>query len=524
MRKFLLLLSLFFFCYGCSDKTVTIDADSSSDVDINSPFMDNDTLTDRDTDTEAPEVPDLDNDITTDADVDERCLDLRIPENVIKTPFPFKDKDGKSTFCRPGCDTPTETDPQCVRNIWEWDNWTEYQVYLAAQKKDPNQTLERECYPWPCKLPDMKAKTQKEIKTLVSKCDRWLTVNEFTSSMGIVWSHGMSNGVAGMDFGHSGRVIEYNPEKDEYSTVSANAGQLAFNENRYVYPLFDRRRTEEQPFYHSFVISALKKDGKYYYELIYDNEKHNSFMTRPALSSEQWVLIQVSEGADSNETEVKYAKAGVWEWQTIGGIDYHLAQEGNIVGDHLTFITNNRDMYYCDLRTAPKHIGNCLHINRPIEDGEFEQGHEPRIDVENEYRLVYNIDNSKIFVEVDLSDINNPIYTEHLITPSDETTWAVSPNMLQGNIVSYTEAFQILYESWQADFKGCFYRFDTKKSYCSNPVFEQTPGYANVSLMGYNVFWGKWHLWKMIGRTATLMRDWECYCEETGICPLTEEK
>ena len=45
--------------------------------------------------------------------------------------------------------------------------------------------------------------------------------------------------------------------------------------------------------------------------------------------------------------------------------------------------------------------------------------------------------------------------------------------------------------------------------------------------MGYNVFWGKWHLWKVINSTVAIMRDWECYCKETGICPLepaTEEE
>ena len=90
---------------------------------------------------EVDEIPDpdvTDNDIqdeSPDADTPVECLDLKIQENVIKTNFPFKDKDGNPTFCRPGCDTPTETDPQCVRNIWEWDNWKSYQEYLVAEKK-----------------------------------------------------------------------------------------------------------------------------------------------------------------------------------------------------------------------------------------------------------------------------------------------------------------------------------------------------------------------------------------------------
>ncbi|HPG35975.1 MAG TPA: hypothetical protein PLG63_06540, partial [bacterium] len=66
---------------------------------------------------------------------------------------------------------------------------------------------------------------------------------------------------------------------------------------------------------------------------------------------------------------------------------------------------------------------------------------------------------------------------------------------------------------------GCFYRFDKKKSYCPQEnIFSTSPD----NLMGYNTFWGKWHLWKGIGRTAAFMRDWECYCKETGVCPFDE--
>ena len=60
--------------------------------------------------------------------------------------------------------------------------------------------------------------------------------------------------------------------------------------------------------------------------------------------------------------------------------------------------------------------------------------------------------------------------------------------MLKGNQISYSEAFGTL------DFIGCFYRFDKKKTYC--PA-DSTFVTHSEDLMGYNVFWGKWHLWKM---------------------------
>ena len=85
--------------------------------------------------------------------------------------------------------------------------------------------------------------------------------------------------------------------------------------------------------------------------------------------------------------------------------------------------------------------------------------------------------------------------------------------MLKGNMISYSEAFGDL------DFIGCFYRFDKQKTYCpAEPTFN-THG---DELMGYNVFWGKWLLWKRITRPSAIIRDLECYCKETGVCPLEE--
>ncbi|MBP5435796.1 hypothetical protein J6Z39_08260, partial [bacterium] len=79
-------------------------------------------------------------------------------------------------------------------------------------------------------------------------------------------------------------------------------------------------------------------------------------------------------------------------------------------------------------------------------------------------------------------------------------------------------------ESDPNDDIGCFYRFDKQKTYCqAGNNFSTDPS----NLMGYNVFWEKWHLWKRIGRPTAIIRDLECYCEETGICPLepaTEEE
>ena len=517
-----LILFLIFLLVSCSSSKSENNADALPDGDSDSDDIE---TVDDDSDLQNSEIVD-DSDETPDQDSDSdspekvECLDLRYNENTIKTPFPFKDANGKPTFCRPGCDTPTENDPQCVRNIWEWDNWDEYQVYLKAQREDPNQTKERECYPWPCKLPDMHAKTKAELNTFISSCDRLLTVNDFLSSSMTVWTHGMYDGVAGMDFSHSGRMVEYDPEKDEYTTVGQNKTSLAFNENRYVTLIHDSDPPNNADF-KSFLISVLRKNGEYYYELIHDNKNHNSFLSRPALAGRNWVLIHVREGKVGSVTEIKYASSKDWEWHELSGINNY-AGEGNIVGDHLTFITNNRELYYCDLRKYPKRIDECFKLNRKDESGNEEFGHSPRIDLDNEYRVVYNVYRKPVFVEADLKDLQNPKYTDYEIEKNQETAWSWQPEMLKGNKIAYMETFTL--SNGEPDSIGCFYRFDKQKTYC--PV-DSTFLSHSEDLMGYNVFWGKWHLWKMTTSIDAIMRDWECYCKENNVCPLepaTEEE
>ena len=512
MAKFsqITVLFLIFLFISCSSSQSSNDSDSIPDVD--SDTQDSETADDSDTQEaeivdDSEEMPDHDSD--SDAPETVECLDLRYNENTIKTPFPFKDASGKITFCRPGCDTPTENDPQCVRNIWEWDNWDEYQVYLKAQEKDPNQQKERECYPWPCKLPDMHPKTKETLDTFVSSCDRLLTVNGFKANDGTVWSHGMSDGVAGMDFGHTGRTIEYDPEKNEYMTLGQNRA-LAFNEGRYIVEVFDRYPGKNPEFYKVFTVSILRTEKGYFYEFIRDNYGNKDEFLRPPFAGKNWALLRLTGD------KTIYASSKDWEWHELGGINNY-AGEGNIVGDHLTFITNNRELYYCDLRKYPRHIDECFKLNRKDESGNEELGHSPRIDLDNEYRVVYNVYGTPTFVEVDLKDLNNLKYTEYKVEKSRPQASLFGPSMLIGNRVVYIE-------SDPNDDVGCFYRFDKQKTYCP---LEKTFSTDPSDLMGYNVFWGKWHLWKEIGRTFAIMRDWECYCKETGICPLepaTEEE
>ena len=262
-----------FSAVSCSSSHSSNDSDTISDTDSNSDDIE---TVDDDSDSQDSEIvddsdvkPDADQDADQDADSDTsekvECLDLRYNENTIKTPFPFKDANGKPTFCRPGCDIPTENDPQCVRNIWEWDNWDEYQAYLNAEKEIPGQYSKRECYPWPCKLPDMKSDTDSGLRSI---CDRNVTVNRYTASMGTVWTHGLSGGLAVMDLSNSAaRTLVYDPEKDEYVAVAQSIGGMGFNKNRFIIGVFDSYPLENTN-HKSYVISVLKKGDEYFYEFI----------------------------------------------------------------------------------------------------------------------------------------------------------------------------------------------------------------------------------------------------------------
>ena len=492
--KFLILL-LILICTSCNssqnhdmhDLQDLPDSDNITDIDSQDAANDEKADPDEtDVDEHADEIPDVDTAV--------ECLDLRYNENTLKTGFPFKDKDGKPTFCRPGCDTPTETDPQCVRHIWEWDNWEKYQEYLAAEKEDPNQEWERECYPWPCELPDMKGSTG---GSLVSKCDRRLSVNGYRSTMGAVWTHGVSDGVMGMLMNRD--AVEYDPEKDTFTKIGQAAARVSYNKSRYVFPVYDRSHDTDD--YRSFVISAEKKNGKYYYEFIYNNEVNNAFMSNPSIVGKDWVLIQIRPGKDSNDTEVKYAKTGVWEWHNLGlGKVY----EGNIVGDKLTFMTPDetadRQIYYCDLSKYPKSYKECTKATRKDGIGKYEKGHSPRIDEDDENRLIYYLyeeEGSPTLIEVNYANKDNPEYKEI------EVDQYMQPHKVKGNLMMSTA-------NKGYGLTSCWYRFDKQKTYCPE----------SNEMMEFGTFDGKWHLWR--DSIDVRIRDWECYCTETGICPFEE--
>ena len=106
MKVAILILTLFLI--SCDSNDLKTDTDTVPDKDS--------ALNDADTET----VDDLSDGVLTesddisDADSEAECI-----PPLIDAPFPYYDNDGNITFCRPGCDTPTEKDPQCMSNLWK---------------------------------------------------------------------------------------------------------------------------------------------------------------------------------------------------------------------------------------------------------------------------------------------------------------------------------------------------------------------------------------------------------------------
>ncbi|MDX9727559.1 MAG: hypothetical protein RBT38_14365, partial [Bacteroidales bacterium] len=279
----------------------------------------------------------------------------------------------------------------------------------------------------------MKASTGGSLKT---PCDRYVSVNGYEASMGELWTHGMSDGVAGMLMSRS--AIEYDPEKDEFTKIGQAAAMLSYNEGRYVFPVYDRSFDTDD--YRSFIISAEKKNGKYYYEFIYNNDVNNSFMSNPSFAGDKWVLIQVRPGKKSSNTDVKYAKAGEWEWHSL---NIGKVQEGNIVDDRLSFIindgVNDRQVFYCDMSKYPKSYNDCTRVTRKLDEGGYELGHSPRIDEDDKTRLIYYLHSAPLnLVEVKFPEGKEPEYREIKVNHRFQTE-KVKGNLLMHT--SYSEEF-----------------------------------------------------------------------------------
>ena len=504
MRSILIisLLFLFWSCTSCNENKPQndhgqTDADTviEQDMDLTDSASDPDKISDFDTASDKDEIPDNDTAV--------ECLDLRYFANLEKTSFPLKDKDDKLTFCRPGCDEPTDNDPQCVHNIWKWLNWGRYQEMLNGHE------YVKECYPWPCVLPDVKA------RQLSEPCDKAINGKYYQASMGTLYDLFLENGKIGIQMGGGGpaelsalRVMLYDIEKDEFETVAYAGTGSTYRHNRFIFFSKIGNYTESDGTYYVFSAKHLP-DGKWKYEMIYTDDKYRTRFSRPPFIGEEWILIQVKQ-KDTGEMKVLYSKADEWEWHELDTPDNKVA-EGNIVGNKLSLTTFDKKIYVCDLSELPKSLSECSRIDRS-----GEEAYHPRLDEENPDRLVYYALGRYELILVDMS--TTPFtYIVLPFEPSEEQCIGGYPEQFKGNLILYNDDYYDT-SSDKLDYKGCFYRIDKKKGYCPTTTYDLYGRYD----MGFNSFDGNYHLWKTPAGPFAVFRDLKCYCEKEGVCPFEE--
>jgi len=491
-----LFLSLMLSMVACKQETPKNDADTvTADDDMS--HMEGDTLTSDDAAVSNDETID---DVLSDNDT-VVCPDLKVYENVKTAGFPLKDKEGKITFCRPGCDTPTENDPQCVRNIWDWLNWGRYQKYKSGTESYT------ECYPWPCVLPDTKAQSID-----YSPCDRDITNKYYHADMSVLYDLKIEKDKIGLVMvgSKASKTILYDIKEDTYTAIGHCGVGTAYKNERFLFftTTEDYLTNGTYEMGDTYILSAKKTTTGYRYEVIYDDEQHQAYFSRPPLVGDKWVVLNVKHRT-TGATEVVYSKVDEWNWHPL---TYSKVYEGNVVDNRVTFINDNREIYVCDLDKLPYNPAkDCIRIDR-----EGEMAYQPRLNEENKNQMVYFAGVGEYGITlVDISD-TVPVYSLIAITPSDPQPLGTYPHQFKGNLILYSELFMPPNEETREDFKACFYRIDTKKQYCPLKPTKQEDGRYD---MGFNSFDGNYQLWKTPAGTTSRFRDIACYCEKEGVCP-----
>jgi len=515
MKALVLLIVLIFLCTSCTENksendSLVSDSDhqASSDPDIPDK-SDKDTvisdISDETSDTNDSNTPDTD--ITEEEFVDD--CDVKL----INAPFPYYDKDGNITFCRPGCDTPTEKDPQCMSNLWREQNYNLCHQYP-----------EYDCCGYPCVLDSLKPLTKEEEEKWgqyaipMHKCDLKLNPEEWGNdgTHGVVKSWNMSDGKVGFyiytnnlsvkDWSVQTKHVTYDIATKKFNFILPARGQMqAYYKGHRIALISDKRSLELNN--SNIFLAYIGDDGSYH--LAY-NKPVNFLAYEPALN-DKWAFVNLQETKNS-PYKMMYAKVGEWKWTTLGESD---GWEPGIAGDTLVFVDDDVNGWICDLTKSPQKITDCMKVNR---EGEKVRG--IRINKNDETKFVYNSDIMKL-VHLELKD-GSFVYSD-LIT---DFTAETEKNAYSLAALEYKDNV-LLFEEITGSQPGgllCYYRIDKKKKYCMKKM-DRDMSYEDGSTMfpyGFAEFEDKWLLYQKKGSTPLILRDMECYCKEEGVCPFEE--
>ena len=517
MKKCFILLAMLVVClnflFSCSS------SHSSKDTDI-LPYSDFDDIetTYDDSDSQSSEIVD-DSDGTPDADAD---IDTEKPDSdecqppLSEAQFPYYDANGKITFCRSNCDTPTADDPICIGNLWDEQNDALCHEYPAYS-----------CCGTPCVMesfrPWTKERLAEEYPTLVEfipmhKCD--LEIGQVNwgidGSAGVVKSWNLSDEKIGFQIYPSRLSVEKWSVGDKYVTYD-----IATQKYSFVIP----SRHQEQAYFkgkrlalisdkrsynlnnENIFLAYISDDGKV--EIVYD-KKVKSISYEPALN-EKWAFVNL---VDSNGKRMLYAKIGEWKWTLLGN---GLGWEPNIVGNTLALVDDNVNGWICDLSKYPKSLSDCKKVNRAEE-----QVRGIRINRENESQFVYNSNFTKLaYLELKEDKLAYKDLITDFTAETDLHKYSLWALQFQGNTLLYEEV---------TDFNGvgggliCYYRIDKSKKYCMKKMDDDETYSDGTTVFPYSFgeFEEKWLLYQKRSSTPLILRDMDCYCKEENICPFED--
>ena len=507
-RLFLVVFGLFLLV-SCSSSGSANDSDAVCDADRDT--QDPPTVADEDADQDADPIDDSDK--TPDVDQDNDSAECQPP--LSEAPFPYYDANGKITFCRPGCDTPTADDPICIGNLWDEQN-----------EKLCHEYPEYACCGTPCVMDSLKPWTKErlaeEYPTLVEfipmhKCD--LEIGQINwgidGSGGVVKSWNMSEGKIGFHMYPSrlspekwsvGRkYVIYDIATQKYSFVIPSRHQeQAYHKGKRLALISDKRTYAFDN--ENIFLAYIGDDAKV--EIVYD-KKVRGISYEPALN-EKWAFVNLVEAGSKR---MMYAKVGEWKWTSLGD---GLGWFPSLVGDTLSFVDDNVNGWICDLSKRPQKLEECLKFNQEGEQTEYLY-----FDKENENRFVYYDTFKRKIVLVERN--GDKFERKDLITEFTEESVpqasSIPPRMLRGNLLLYEE---ITYKDGVGSGgRLCYYRLDKNKKYCMKKM-EDDKSYSDGSTIfpyGYAEFEGKWLLYQKRNSTPLILRDMECYCKEEGVCP-----
>lgn len=518
MRNVLIILLLFLFwsCTSCNSDNSKPDEDTVPDKDTAVIDSDkNDSAPDESGDTDTV-LPDPDSIADTDMN-DSDFIDDCNPK-LIDAPFPYYDKDGNITFCRPGCDNSTEKDPQCMSNLWREQNYNLCHQYP-----------EYDCCGYPCVIEILKPVTKEEEEEIyqenaivMHKCDLKINPRFWGNdgTHGVVKSWNMSEGKVGFHLVPSAldilewpvkrKAVTYNIATKKYSLIApaSNEMQSYYKGSRIIMSGDKRSLPIEQ---RKNYIVYMKDDG--YVKVVFPGFVDN-MPYEPALN-DKWVFANIREPNQSSK--MLYAKVGEWKWTVLGeGYGWFPA-----ISDNLLSVTDdNAGSYICDLSKNPKSVNDCLKMN-----GENEKLAYLYFDKESSDRLVYSQKLNGAF-KIILAEKEGDSYKKtDLITDFTEATskyaYSLVPRTLKGDLLLYEEIANV---NGEGSGLLCYYRIDKNKKYCMKKMDKDEVAEDGTVLYpyGYAEFEGKWLLYQKRSSTPLILRDMDCYCKEEGICPFEE--